>query len=39
LRRPRLRDRIVVLAFALGVVVAIVAIAFAVGYIVGKLIL
>ena len=38
-RRSRARERIAVLTFALAVVVAIVGIAFAAGYILGKLLL
>ena len=38
-RRSRTRERIAVLAFALVVLVAIVGIAFAAGYILGKLLL
>ena len=39
MRRSRMRERVTVLAFALFVVVAIVGIAFVVGYILGKLLL
>ena len=38
-RRSRMRERITVLTFALVVLVGIVGIAFAVGYILGKLLL
>ena len=38
-RRSRMRERIAVLTFALVVLVAIVGVAFAAGYILGKLLL